>query len=217
MPILGAQQPKKGSRTFKDISHYFLSAAEADATEDATGTADHLEVSHAPKTSDNKPASSKSPSQPVRRKENCASCAHLITRAGQPFQCRIFSLQHADYGVARREKIDLHEGHTCPYFTRITSRQIKDILRSHGSSLSSEQVREYAHSVEEQLILNKSITLSPRGGLSAEEILREELLRHLEDGYCIIDATVTKKEDHSEARHSKTTIRKVRLRVKQDD
>ena len=210
------QQPKRTSRTFKDISHYFLSAAEADASKDATGTAGHLDVSNAPTASENKPASSESPSQPARRKENCASCAHLITRAGQPFQCRVFSLQHADYRVERREKIELLDGHTCPHFTRITSKQIEDILRSHNSSLTSEQVREYAHSVDEQLILNKTVTFSPHGGVSAEEVLREELLRHLEDGYSIIEATVTRKESHSEAKRSKTTIRKIRLRVKQD-
>ncbi|UCD56748.1 MAG: hypothetical protein JSV16_13105 [Candidatus Hydrogenedentota bacterium] len=152
----------------------------------------------------------------MRRKENCASCAHLMARVGQPFQCRIFSIQYSEYNVECRQCIDLNEGHACPYFMRVTSKQIEDILRSHGSSLTSEQVREYAHRIDEHTILNKTITVSPRAGASAEEVLREELLRYLVDGYSIIEATVTRHEDHSNGKHSKSALRKVRLRVKHD-
>jgi hypothetical protein len=140
----------------------------------------------------------------------------LIARAGQPFQCRIFSAEYSQYKVERRDKIDLDEGRTCPYFMRVTSKQIEDILRSHGSSLGSEQVREYAHRVDEQVILNKTVTFSPRAGMNAEEVIREELLRYLVDGYSIVEATVSKQEDHSEDKRSKTTIHKVHLRIKQD-
>jgi hypothetical protein len=211
-----AQHPKKGAGKFENISHYFLSAAEADASRDATGTADHLSRSGAPTTSESKPASPISSNQPVRRKDNCASCAHLIARAGQPFQCRIFSVQYSQYKVERRERIDLNEGRACPFFMRVTSKQIEDILRSHGSSLDAEQVREYAHDVDEQVIRTKTVTFSPSGGTSAEEALREELLRYLVDGYSIIEATVTREESNSENKHSRTTIQKVRLRVKQE-
>jgi hypothetical protein len=140
----------------------------------------------------------------------------LIARAGQPFQCRIFSAEYSEYKVERREKIDLDEGRTCPYFMRVTSKQIEDILRSHGSSLRSEQVREYAHRVDEQVILNKTVTFSPRAGMNAEEVIREELLRYLVDGYSIVEATVSKQEEHSEDKRSTTTIHKVRLRIKQE-
>jgi hypothetical protein len=139
-----------------------------------------------------------------------------MARAGQPFQCRIFSTQYSEYKVKRREKIQLDEGRTCPYFMRVTSRQIEDILRSHGSSLSSTHVREYAHSVEEQLALDKTITFSPRAGMSAEEALREELLRYMVEGYSIIEATVIKEEELSEDRHSRSTSQKIKMRLKQD-
>jgi hypothetical protein len=213
---LGGQHSKRIANRFEDISHYFLSAAEADASKDATEAAGHLTKSNPPNPSDSKPASSLSSSQPVRRKENCASCAHLIVRVGQPFQCRIFSAEHSKYKVEHREKIELNEGRTCPYFMRVTSKQIEDILRSHGSSLSSEQVRDYPHRVDEQIVSTKTITISPSGGLAAEEVLREELLRYLVDGYSIIEATVSFKEDLSDDKRSKSTTRKIRLRVKQD-
>lgn len=213
----GAQHQKKAAKSFEDISHYFLSAAEADGSHNVTGTAGHLEDSNVPPTSDSKPASPRGATAPARRRENCASCAHLIAaRGGQPFQCRIYSAQHEEYKVARRERIDLEEGRTCPYFMRVTSRQLEDILRSHGSQLSSEQVREYAHEVDEQVILNKTITFSPRAGMTPEEVLREELLRYLVDGYSIVEATVTRKESHSEDKHSKTVMHKTKLRVKQE-
>lgn len=217
MSALGGQHPKKKvANRFEDISHYFLSAAEADATRNATETAGHLTDSNPPKPSDSKPASSQSSSQPVRRKENCASCAHLIVRVGQPFQCRIYSAEHAKYKVERREKIDLNEGRTCPYFIRVTSKQIEDILQSHGSSLSAEQVRNYPHRVDDQIVSTRTITISPSAGMSAEEVLREELLRYLVDGYSIIEATVSIQENQPGDKHSKSTLRKIRLRVKQD-
>jgi len=209
-----SQSPPEDVTSLRDLSKHFLSAAEADDSPNATGTADHLRSSNVSATSND---TSQSSSQPARRKENCAACAHLITRAGQPFQCRIFSVDYSENRVERREKIDLTEGHTCPYFMRITSKQIDDILKSHGSSLDSEQVREYAHCVDEQVIHNKTVEFSPRPGTSAEETLREELLGYLADGYSIVEATVTRQEDHSETRHSKTTTHKIRLRVKNKD
>jgi len=207
------QHLKKAARTFEDISHYFLSAAEADVSPDAAGTAGHLTESSLSTASDSEPASRRSASQPMRRKENCASCAHLIARAGQPFQCRIFSLDYAAYKVERRERIDLNEGRTCPFFLRVTSKQIEEILRSHGSPLSSDQVREYGHHVDEQLSLTKTITFSQRGETSAEEQLREELFRYLLDGYTIVEATITQEEKRSEGKHSRTTTHTVRLRI----
>lgn len=216
LPRLGNQRDRQTPKSFKDISHYFLSAAEADESHHAAETAGHLTESSISPPSDNKPTSPKSSGQSARRKENCASCAHLIARAGQPFQCRIFSQQHAKHRVERRDTIDLNEGRTCPYFMRVTSKQIEDILKSHGSSLSSEQVREYAHRVDEQVLLNKTITVIPQAGVSAEEALREELLRYLIDGYSIIEATVSTKEESSENKHSKTVIRKITLRVEQE-
>lgn len=215
--VRSARHPKKGARNFKDISHYFLSAAEADASHDAMGTAGHLKTSSAPTTSDKRPASPTSSSKPARRKENCASCTHLIARAGQPFQCRIFSSQYAEYNLEHRDSIRIDEGHTCPLFMRVTSKQIQDILRSHGSSLSSEQVREYPHSVEKQSPLDKTITFSPHGGINAGENLREELLRYLFEGYSVIEATVAREENHSDDTHSKTSLQKIRLRLKKED
>jgi hypothetical protein len=138
----------------------------------------------------------------------------LIARSGQPFQCRIFSLQYADYNLERRDRIQLDEGHTCPYFLRVTSKQIEDILRSHGSSLTAEQVREYAHTVEEEVILKKTVTFVPRAGTSAEEILREELLRYLLEGYSIVEATITREETDPE--DEKPTTRRITLRVKHE-
>jgi len=214
--VRDARHPKKGARNFKDISHYFLSAAEADASQDAMGTAGHLKLSSTPTTSDKQPASPTSSSQPVRRKENCASCTHLIARAGQPFQCRIFLNHYAEYKTERRETIRLDEGRTCPHFLRVTSRQIEDILHSHGSSLTPEQVRDYAQEVEEEVILKKTVTFTPRAGTSAEEILREELLRYLLEGYSITEATVTREENDSDDADSKRTTRQIKLRVKQD-
>lgn len=211
---LESKASPEDEQRLRDLSKHFLSAAEADDSPDATGTADHLSSSSVSETSND---TSKSSNQPARRKENCAACAHLITRAGQPFQCRIFSVEYSEHRVERREKIDLAEGRTCPYFMRITSKQIDDILKNHGSSLNAEQVREYAHCVDEQVIHNKTIEFSPRPGTSAEETLREELLRYLADGYSLVDATVTKQEDHSETRHSKTTTHRIRLRVKNTD
>ncbi len=214
---MGAQHQKKSAKSFGDISHYFLSAAEADGSHNVTGTAGHLEDSNAPATSDDKPANAQSAKGHARRRENCASCAHLITaRAGQPFQCRVYSVDYAQHKVERREKIDLEQGRTCPYFMRVTSKQLEDILRSHGSPLTSDQVREYAHEIDEHIIHNKTITLSPRVNMTAEEVLREELLRYLVDGYSIIEATVTREESQSEDKHSKATIQKITLRVKRE-
>jgi len=210
------RHPKKGAKGFEDISHYFLSAAEADVSPDATGTAGHLESSNARKSSNKKPASPDSPSKPARRKDNCASCAHLIARAGRPFQCRIYSVDYASHGVERRDKIDIGEGHTCPLFMRVTSKQIEDILRAHGSSLGADQVREYAHTVDEQVVHTKTVTISARAGASAEDVLREELLRYLVDGYSIIEATVTMREEQSEKNRSKTIVHKVRLRLEEN-
>jgi len=214
--LQSAQQPKEGSETLKALSKHFISAAEADAPQNATGTAGHLEDSSAQASSRNKPTSPNKRSKPARRKDNCASCAHLIARAGQPFQCRIFSVEHSKHGVEKREKIDISEGRTCPYFMRVTSKQIEDILRSHGSSLGPDQVLEYAHTVDEQVIHTKTITISSRAGTTAEEVLREHLLRYLMDGYTISEATVRKQEDHSEEHRSKTTIHKIRLRLEQE-
>jgi len=94
--------------------------------------------------------------------------------------------------------------------------QIKDSLQDHGASLSSEQVRENIDHVDEQVIRNKTITISPLAGMSDGEIIREELHRYLLDGYRIVEATVNKQEDHPEEKLSKTTIENVRLRIKQD-
>ena len=96
---------------------------------------------------------------------------------------------------------------------RVTSKQIEDILRAHGSSLGPDQVREYARSVDERVVHTKTITISGRAGASAEEALREELLRYLVDGYSIAEATVTHREDSSEKDRTKTTIHKVILRL----
>ena len=215
--VLSAKRSKRNTRNSKNISPYILSAAEADVSQDATGTAGHLESTSAPTTSSKKPVSSKNSTQPARRKDNCTACAHLIVRAGQPFQCRIFSTEYAEYNLERRDRINLEEGYTCPFFMRITSRQIDEILKSHGSSLSSEQVREYAHQVDEQTVHTKTVVFSPHAGVSAEELLREELLRYLMDGYTVIEATVTREENQSESKHSTNTTHKIRLRVKQDD
>jgi hypothetical protein len=213
--LQSSRNPKKGAKGFKDISHYFLSAAEADVSQDATGTADHLEDSTARTTPNKEETKPRNSSKPARRKDNCASCAHLIARAGRPFQCRIYSVEHESHGVERRERIDIAEGHTCPHFMRVTSKQIEDILRAHGSSLRPDQVREYARSVDEHVIHTKTITISGRAGASAEEALREELLRYLVDGYSIAEATVTCREESSEKDRSKTTIHKVILRLEE--
>ena len=210
-----AQNPKKSVKGFKDISHYFLSAAEADASPDATGTAGHLEDSNSRAASNEAPVSPDKPTKPARRKDNCSACAHLIARAGQPFQCRIFSVEYARHGVEQKEKIHISEGHTCPYFMRVTSKQIEDILRNHKSALEPEQVREYAHKVDKKTTDIKTITVSPLPGQRAEEVLREELMRYLMDGYSIAEATVMKKQGSEESKHSKTIIDKVRLRIEE--
>jgi hypothetical protein len=215
--MTSARQPEKKAKGFQDISHYFLSAAEADDSPNATGTAGHLESNTSKTIEKEKPESPSSKSKPVRRKDNCAACAHLIARAGRPFQCRIFSVEYEKHGVEQRENIHISEGHTCPYFMRVTSRQIEDILRSHDSSLRSDQVREYAHKVDEQTIHTKTITITARLGTAAEEVLREELLNYLMEGYSIAEATVLKKEDHSESGNSRTTTHKIKLRIEQKD
>ena len=212
-----AQRPEKKAKGFQDISHYFLSAAEADVSINATGTAGHLESQTAKTISQEEPASPENKSKPARRKENCAACAHLIARAGRPFQCRIFSVEHEKHGVKQRENIHISEGHTCPYFMRVTSRQIEDILRSHDSALRPDQVREYAHKVDEQVVHTKTITIGSRLGSAAEEVLREELLNYLIEGYSIAEATVVKKEEHTESKNSKTTTHKINLRIEQKD
>ena len=48
------------------------------------------------------------------------------------------------------------------------------------------------------------------------EVLREELLRYLMDGYSITEATVIKKDESAESKHSKSTIHKVRLRIEEE-
>ena len=209
--------PKQSAPGFQDISHYFLSAAEADATQDATGAAGRLEDSTTQKTPEDEPVNPNTTSKPARRKDNCASCAYLIARAGRPFQCRIFSVESEKHRVERREKIDINEGRSCPFFTRVTSGQIEDILRSHGSSLDAGKVRESAHKVDERLTHTKTVTISERLGDAAEEVLREELLSYLMDGYSITEATVTKEEEQTEGKRTKTTVHKIRLRVKQKD
>jgi hypothetical protein len=217
MSTLGEQQPKKVAKGFEDISHYFLSAAEADFPRDATRTAGHLSRSSDAQPSDNKPASSHRARQAERRKENCASCAHLIARAGQPFRCRIFSEKHAEFKVERREKITLNEGNTCPFFVRVTSKQIEQILREHCSPLTPAEVREFSHTVEEQATHTKTVTFSARAGQSAEEILREELVRYLFDGYSVMDVTLTLQEESSECNRSCASSHTIRLRAKQEE
>ncbi len=209
--------PRQSMPGFQDISHYFLSAAEADISPDATGTAGPLEGSSAKTTPEDEPVNPNTTSKPARRKDNCASCAHLIARAGRPFQCRIFSVEHEKHRVERRERIDINQGRSCPFFMRVTSGQIEDILRSHGSSLDAGKVREHTYRVDERLIHTKTVTISERLGDAAEEVLREELLNYLMDGYSITEATVTKEEDQSEGKRSKTTIHKIRLRIEQKD
>jgi len=76
-------------------------------------------------------------------------------------------------------------------------------------------VHEYAHRVDEQVIHTKTITISARAGASAEEVLREELLRYLVDGYSIAKATVTLHEETAEKDRTKTTIHKVHLRLEE--
>jgi hypothetical protein len=98
---------------------------------------------------------------------------------------------------------------------RVTSRQIEDILRSHGSALSASQVREFPHEVEEQITHEKIVTIEAHGGMTAEEALREELLRYLVDGYSVVDATVVLNEDASEPNRRKQKTTRVRLRVRQ--
>jgi hypothetical protein len=210
------QRPQKGLASFEDISHHFLSVAEADNSDHATGTAGHLHDSDEKPISDAKPASPKKSNRQARRKDTCAACAHLLPRAGQPFQCRIFSIDYARFNVEHREKIDLAEGRTCPFFMRVTSRQLEDILRSHGSPLVPEQVREYAQDVDEEIAHTKTIAISARAGTSAEEVLREELLRYLMDGYSIVEATVVLKEEQAEDKRSKTTTHTVKLRLKEE-
>ena len=100
---------------------------------------------------------------------------------------------------------------------RVTSKQLEDILRNHGSSLEPQQVREYAHHVDEQTVHTKTVTISSRPGEKAEEVLREELLNYLLEGYSILEATVAKEEEDSESGHSKTTTHKVCLRTKPKD
>lgn len=211
------KNPPKSAKGFSDISHHFLSAAEANVSHDATGTAGHLEGSTTRPTSKERPVGPNTTSKSVRRRDNCSACAHLVARAGQPFQCRIFSVEYEKHRVERREKIDINEGRSCPYFMRVTSEQIEDILRRHGSSLDAGQVREYAHKVDERIVHTKTITISDRLGADAGEVLREELLNYLIDGYTIIDATVSKEEEQSEGKRSKTTARKIRLRIEQKD
>jgi hypothetical protein len=213
-----ARQPKKSGKNFEDISHYFISAAEADGSKDADGAAGRQAHDDPPMLSDDSSTASPRRSlQPMRRKENCASCAHLIARAGQPFQCRIYSVDHSKYQVQFQASVPLHQGHTCPYFLRVTSKQIQDILRSHGSTLSPTEVRESAYQVEEKVIHEKTVTVEPCAGLTAEEALREELLRYLIDGYSIIDATVVLNETASATNHSSSTIHRIRLRTRQKD
>ena len=205
---------KKPDKGFKDISHYFLSAAEADVPENAVGAAGHQAREIPPMLSDDSAAGSPRPLQPMRRKENCASCAHLIARSGQPFQCRVYSVEHLAFKVQAKESVDLNQGHSCPFFMRVTSRQIEEILRSHGSELSAGRLRDSPHHVEEQFTHEKTITVEPFGGMSAEEALREELLRYLMDGYSIVDATVVLEEDVSDGKHHRAKTSRVRLRVK---
>jgi hypothetical protein len=204
---------KKSAKGLQDISHHFLSAAEADVSPNATGTAGHLEDSNPREVSKKKQVSPDKPAKPVRRKDNCSACAHLIARAGQPFQCRVYSVEHTKHGVERREKVNINDGRTCPHFMRVTSKQIEDILRTHESSLGSEQIREYAHRVDEQVLHTKTITISSQPGETAEEILRHELLNYLMDGYTISEATVTMSEESGDKKRSKKTIHKVNLRV----
>jgi len=215
--MASAQRPEKKAKGFQDISHYFLSAAEADAPANATGTAGHLENQTAQTNPKEKPADPESKRKPSRRRDNCAACAHLIARAGRPFQCRIFSVEHEKHRVEHRENIHISEGHTCPYFMRVTSRQIEDILRSHGSELRAEQVCEYAHEVDEQTVHTKTITIGARLGTTAEDVLREQMLNYLLEGYSIAEATLVKKEIDSESAHSKTTIHEIKLRTEKKD
>ncbi|RJP15260.1 MAG: hypothetical protein C4520_20485 [Candidatus Abyssobacteria bacterium SURF_5] len=212
---MGRRHRKTPEKGFKDISHYFLSAAEADEV-DTARTAGHQAHENPPMLSDNSTASPQRSLQPMRRKENCASCAHLIARAGQPFQCRIYSVDHFKHKVKPLEAISLHQGHTCVYFMRITSGQIEEILRSHGSTLSAEYVRESPHTVEERTVQEKTVTIEPYGDLTAEEALREELLRYLLDGYSIIDATVTLRSDVSDEKHRSSKTTRIRLHVREE-
>ncbi|GAB4343307.1 MAG: hypothetical protein Kow0099_21590 [Candidatus Abyssubacteria bacterium] len=138
----------------------------------------------------------------------------MIARAGQPFRCRIFSEKHDEFKVERREKIILDEGHTCPFFVRVTSKQIEEILRSHRSPLTPEEVREFSHTVDEETTRTKTVTFSPRAGQSAEEILREELMRYLCDGYSVVDVTLTRHDESSEGNRSRSSSHTIRLRVK---
>jgi hypothetical protein len=98
---------------------------------------------------------------------------------------------------------------------RVTSRQIEEILRSHGSTLSPAQLRDSPHHVEEKFTHEKNITVEPYGDMTAEEALREELLRYLMDGYSVVDATVVLEEDVSDGKHRSTKTSRVRLRIKQ--
>jgi hypothetical protein len=204
---------KKKQKGFQDISHYFLSAAEAEVSGNAVGAAGHPVHNIPPMLSDDSKSGAQRPRQPMRRKENCAACAQLIARAGQPFQCRIYSVDYSRYKVPQQETIELNQGQTCPYFMRVTSRQIEDILRSHGSKLRPDHVREYAHEVEERLTHEKTVTVKAYGGMTAEEALREELLRYLVDGYSIVDATVALTEDASDENQQRSKTSRVRLRV----
>jgi hypothetical protein len=215
--MTSAQRPEKKAKGFQDISHYFLSAAEADVSTHAMGTAGHLEDQTAQTISTEKPESPKRKSKPARRKDNCAACAHLIARAGRPFQCRIYSVEYEKHGVEQRENIHINEGHTCPYFMRVTSKQIEDILRNHDSALRPDQLREYAQKVDEQVVHTKTVTIGARLGAAAEEVLREHLLNYLIEGYSIAEATLIKQEEDSESEHPKTTTHKINLRIEKKD
>jgi hypothetical protein len=144
------------------------------------------------------------------REETCAACVNIIGYPSEEPRCRIFSLENEKYGVPHIDIISLRYGNYCEHFQPRAS----DALLEDVNLAKEPGDAEASCEIEETITLRRKMAYPDTE--AAQEQMRKELFRHLEEGYIIRTIELRRTRELSNPEKKQTKIEGITIFSKEE-